>query len=147
MKVLARGLYDGNEKDVEVLNPGEWFGKTHLLVIDPQCYADPILFCVEADHLSDAIEIFCESEQGKAHCGIDIEVAGCDYGFENEDGTKTDLKGNVIAKDNPLHKYISEPEIVDGGTFADIDNIHHSCIENWDCKYFFPEGVDPTELF
>lgn len=150
MKTIARGIYAGKEVDVPVINPGQWFGKTHLLVIDPCCYADPLLFCVEADHLSDALEEFVESEEGKIHCGIDIPVEGDDYGWEEATVNgmqKTTLKGNIYFPHEPHYAYVNEPFMSGDGTLADIDNVHHSSIENWDCKYFFPEGVDPTELF
>ena len=48
-------------KDIPVLNPGDWFGKTWLFEIGGSY--SPLLLAVEADSITDAIDVVADSPQ------------------------------------------------------------------------------------
>ena len=75
--ITARGSFNGQElKDVPVLNPGDWFGKTWLLEIGGSYW--PLFLVVEADSVTDAIDELADSEKYGHHIVVPPEDLG-DY--------------------------------------------------------------------
>lgn len=153
--IKAKGLLHGKEVEATAVNPGDWFGKVWLLYVE-DCF-DPPLYAVEADNVSDAIDVFIESDHGKAE-RIDIEVEGGDYGFEVNPGDIIggvnitekgwmNLKGEFIT-DPKIGKSLSEPSMSGQGEQYDDDNIKVVGREisgrgreiPWPCVYY-GEGV------
>lgn len=78
-------LHGRKHENVEVLNPGDWFGKTWVLYVE-DCF-DPPMFVVEADNVSDAQDEFVDS--GRGHM-VEIDPANYDdYGVNTDDPTCT----------------------------------------------------------
>ena len=74
-KITARGTFNGHDlKDMPVINPGDWFGKTWLIEIGG-CYW-PLFLVVEADTITDAIDELAEHEK----YGHNIVVEDADLG-------------------------------------------------------------------
>lgn len=83
--VTAKWTVGGRDYEAPVVNPGDWFGKTwHLSV----CISNTggLHYIVEADNLSDAIDILAESEEHGSIIAIDVDVEGDDYGEPLSDG-------------------------------------------------------------
>ena len=60
--IKASGNLHGHElKDIPVLNPGDWFGKTWLIEIGGSY--TPLFLIVEAGSMSDAIDVLAENEK------------------------------------------------------------------------------------
>lgn len=126
-EVKACASINGHElKDIPVINPGDWFGKTWLLEIGGSY--TPLFLIVEADNAQDAIDELADSEDHSHHIVVsDEEVADydpetCHYG--------------------------------PSGQMVDLDHLMVHGIENSDCP--FPcryhadglpeEGINPTEF-
>ena len=60
--ITANGTFHGHElKDMPVINPGDWFGKTWLIEIGGGY--SPIFIIVEADSVSNAIDELADHEK------------------------------------------------------------------------------------
>lgn len=125
--IKARGTFGGNDlKDIPVLNPGNWFGKTWLIEIGGSYW--PLFLVVEADSISDAIDELADSEKYGHH----IVVPDEDLGDYAEDERHYGGSGQVLDLDHLL---------VHGQERA-------AC--PWPCSYHGdglpPEGVKPSEF-
>ena len=70
--ITASGNINGHElKNIEVINPGDWFGKTWLIEIGGS-YSSHYLI-VEADSMSDAIDELADSEKHGHHIIVEDE--------------------------------------------------------------------------
>jgi hypothetical protein len=126
--ITAKGTLNGQElTDIQVLNPGDWFGKCWLIEIGGSC--SPLLLVVEADSASDAIDELADHEKYKHHIVVPDEGLG-DY-TENE--RHYGPSGQVIDLD-----WLS----IHGQEGSDCP---------WPCRYFgddLPEeGILPTEYW
>jgi len=84
-EVKACATFHGHElKDIPVINPGDWFGKTWLLEIGGSY--TPLFLIVEADCVQDAIDELADND---AHCHhiivadedlADYDPETCNYG-------------------------------------------------------------------
>ena len=125
--ITANGTFHGHElKDMPVINPGDWFGRTWLVEIGLG-YSSTYLI-VEADSMSDAIDELADSEKHGHH--IIVEEADLkDYPEENRHYGPS---GQVLDLD---HLMIHGQ---DGSTIP------------FPCTYYGeglpPEGVKPTEF-
>ena len=69
-KITASFDFNGQKMtDVDVVNPGDWFGKTYLLAIGGGF--TPLLLVVEADSESDAIDALADSDEYGHHIVVD----------------------------------------------------------------------------
>ena len=62
-KVTAHGKLNGHDIEAEVLNAGDWFGKVWLIEVGLGYSSS--YYAVEADHLSDALDVFVGSDIGR----------------------------------------------------------------------------------
>lgn len=93
--IKANGSINGHElKDIEVVNPGDWFGKTWLVEIGGS-YSSHYLI-VEADSMSDAIDELADSERHNHHVVVEDEHLD-DY---PEDSRHYGPSGQVIDLDH-----------------------------------------------
>lgn len=84
IKITASFTFHGTDhKDVEVINPGDWFGKTWLMEIGGS-YSS-FFVVVEADSVTDAIDELIDSKYG--HQFILDEVDYADYGVGTDNPT------------------------------------------------------------
>lgn len=100
-KITASFSFHGTEmQDVEVINPGDWFGKTWLLGIS--CGFDTDFYIVEADSACDAIDELVDSGKGDALL-IDEDQFG-DYGVATDNPTCSFAgnNGRPVCLDNLL---------------------------------------------
>lgn len=125
-KITASFTFNGHELTADVVNPGDWFGKTWLIVIEGGF--TPLFLIVEADSVSDAIDSLANDEQ---------------YGH------------HIVVDDADLDDYDPETcEYSGSGKVIDTDwlSIHgcEGCPVPFPCRYYgdgIPsEGVDPTEF-
>lgn len=73
--ITARGTFNSHDlKDMPVINPGDWFGKTWLIEIGGSYW--PLFLIVEADTITDAIYELAENEK----YGHKIVVEDADLG-------------------------------------------------------------------
>jgi hypothetical protein len=125
IKATAK-FQDHELKDIPVLNPGGWFGKTWLLEIGGSY--TPLFLIVETDNVSDAIDELADNET---------------YGH------------NIIVDDADLGDYPEDDRHYSGsGKVLDLDHLMFHGEERSDCP--FPcryhgeglptEGVKPTEF-
>jgi hypothetical protein len=126
--ITARGSFNGQElKDVPVLNPGGWFGKTWLLEIGGSYW--PIFLIVEADSVSDAIDELADNEKYGHHIVVPPE----DLGDYPEQERHYSASGNVLDLDHLM---------IHGQEGADCP---------FSCRYFgdgLPdEGVTPADYW
>jgi hypothetical protein len=78
-KISASFTLNGHELTADVVNPGDWFGKTWLLVIEGGF--TPLFLIVEADSVSDAISELADSKEFGHHIIVnDADLA--DYAPE-----------------------------------------------------------------
>lgn len=127
-EIKASGKFNGQElKDIPVLNPTAWFGKTWLLEIGGSYW--PLFIVVEADSVTDAIDELADDEK---------------YG------------SNIVIEDADLGDYPEEDRHYSGsGKVLDLDHlmIHGQEGANcpWPCTYHgdgLPEeGVSPTDYW
>lgn len=93
--IKAIGNLNGRElKDIEVVNPGDWFGKTWLIEIGGS-YSSHYLI-VEADSMSDAIDELADSEKHGHHIIVEDEYLD-DY---PEDSRHYGPSGQVLDLDH-----------------------------------------------
>ncbi len=96
-EITARGSFGGQElKDIPVLNPGDWFGKTWLLEIGGSYW--PLFLVVEADSVTDAIDELADNEKYGDH----IVVPDADLGDYPEDERHYGPSGQVLDLDHLL---------------------------------------------
>ena len=75
--ITATAKFNGQAlKDIPVINPGGWFGKTWLLEIGGSYW--PLFLIVEADSVSDAIDELADNEEYGHHIVVPPEDLG-DY--------------------------------------------------------------------
>ena len=132
MTITAHGKLNGHEIEAEVINPGDWFGKTWLVEIGGCAW--PTFVAVEADSVTDAID----------------ELSGNDkYGH------------NLVVEDADLADYPEDSRYCnDGGQVLDLDNIlihgeerpgHRNEYTPWACVYtgddLPPEGMTPLAYY
>lgn len=125
--ITATAKLNGHElKDIPVLNPGGWFGKTWLIEVGGS-YSS-YYFVVEADHLWGAIEELADSERYGHH----IVVADEHLGDYPEEDRHYGASGQVIDLDHLM---------IHGREGAKSPFL---------CRYFgdgLPAGgIDPVEL-
>jgi hypothetical protein len=93
--ITARGSFAGQElKDMPVLNPGDWFGKTWLLEIGGSYW--PLFLVVEADSVSDAIDELADNDKHAHHIVVPPE----DLGDYPEDERHYGASGQVLDLDH-----------------------------------------------
>jgi hypothetical protein len=125
--ITATAKFGDHElKDIPVLNPGDWFGKTWLLEIGGSHW--PLFLIVEADSVSDAIEELADNET----YGHNIIVADSDLGDYPEDERHYGPSGQVLDLD---HLLIHGQERTD----APFPCLYHG-------DGLPPEGIKPTEF-
>ena len=66
--------YNHWEKDIPILNPGDWFGKARVLSIEGGYV--PLRLVVEADGLSEAIDVLADHETYKR----EVVIPETDFG-------------------------------------------------------------------
>lgn len=126
-EITATATFHGKElKDIPVLNPGDWFGKTWLLELGGSY--SPLFLIVEADNVSDAIDELADSEK---------------YGHQ------------IVVPEAELGDYLENDRHYDGsGRVLDLDHLMVYGQEGVDlpfpCRYHGeglpPEGVLPTDF-
>lgn len=95
--IKARGKLNGQElKDIPVLNPGDWFGKTWLIEIGGSYW--PLFLVVEADSVSDALDELADDQKYGHH----VVVRDEDLGDYPEDERHYGPSGQVIDLDHVL---------------------------------------------
>jgi len=128
MSITAKGQVKGQPVEAEVLNPGNWFGKTWLLEIGGSF--TPLFLCVEADSASDAIDELADDEK----YGHNIVIGPEDMGDYDEE--------TVARAGNS-----GQPVDMDWLSIHGAEGLRNGQ-QPWPCKYhhesFPPEGLDPT---
>jgi hypothetical protein len=95
MKITATCKFHGQPlRDIPVLNPGAWFGKTWLIEIGGSY--TPLFLVVEADSVSDAIDELSDDET----YGHQIHVPDSDLDDYPEDSRHYDGSRRVIDLDH-----------------------------------------------
>lgn len=92
-KITATFTFHGHELTADVVNAGDWFGKTWLLEIVGGF--TPLFLVVEADSASDAIDELADSEQHGHH----IVVDDADLGDYDPESCEYSGSGKVIDTD------------------------------------------------
>lgn len=125
--ITAKTTLNGHElKDIPVINPGNWFGKTWLIEIGGSYW--PLFLVVEADSVQDAIYELAENEK---------------YGH------------NIVVPDEDLGDYPEQDRHYGpSGQVLDLDHLMVHGDEGkkcpFPCRYFgnaLPaEGIGPTEF-
>jgi hypothetical protein len=84
-EVTACANLDGHElKDIPIINPGDWFGKTWLIEIGGSYF--PLFLIVEADTVQDAIDELADNEKYGHNITVseedlaDYDAETCNYG-------------------------------------------------------------------
>lgn len=94
-KITANGAFHGHElKDMPVINPGDWFGKTWLIEIGGSY--SPFFLIVEADSMSNAIDELADHENYGHH----IVVEEADLGDYPEEDRHYGASGQVLDLDH-----------------------------------------------
>ena len=97
MSITATAELKGHDlKDIPVLNPGDWFGKTWLVEIGGS-YC-PLFLVVEADTISDAIDELADNEK----YGHNITVDDADLADYPEEDRHYSGSGKVLDLDHLL---------------------------------------------
>ena len=127
MPITASGNIHGHElKDIEVINPGGWFGKCWLIEIGGSYSAHYLI--VEADSMCDAIDELADNEK---------------HGH------------NIVVEEDRLSDYDPDScPCGPSGQVIDLDHlmIHgmEGCKQPFPCKYFGqglpPDGIDPSTI-
>lgn len=127
-EIKARGTFAGQElKDIPVLNPGGWFGKTWLLEVGGSYW--PLFLVVEADSVQDAIDELADDEK---------------YAF------------HIVVPDEDLGDYPEgERHYGPSGQVLDLDHLMVHGHEGADCPFpctyhgdgLPPEGMKPTDFW
>lgn len=93
--VTASATFHGQQlKDIPVLNPGGWWGKTWLIEIGGSYW--PLFLVVEADSVQDAIDELADDKKYRHH----IVVPEADLGDYPEEGRHYDPSGQVLDLDH-----------------------------------------------
>lgn len=93
--VTASATFHGQElKNIPVLNPGGWFGKSWLLEIGGSYW--PLFLIVEADSVQDAIDELADDEKYGWH----IVVSESDLGDYPEENRHYGPSGQVLDLDH-----------------------------------------------
>jgi hypothetical protein len=93
--VTASATFHGQElKNIPVLNPGGWFGKSWLLEIGGSYW--PLFLIVEADSVQDAIDELADDEKYGWH----IVVSEADLGDYPEENRHYGPSGQVLDLDH-----------------------------------------------
>lgn len=92
-KITASFKLNGHDLTADVVNAGNWFGKTWLIEIGGGF--TPLFLIVEADCVSDAIDEVCDSDQYGHH----IVVDDADLADYPEDDRQYGPSGQVIDTD------------------------------------------------
>lgn len=92
-KITARFTFNGHELTADVVNAGNWFGKTWLIVIEGGF--TPLLLIVEADSPTDAISELADSDEFGHH----IVVSEADLGNYDPETCEYSGSGKVIDTD------------------------------------------------
>jgi hypothetical protein len=126
-EITAKATFNGQElKDVPVLNPVDWFGKSWLIEIGGSYW--PLFLIVEADSVSDAIDELADNEK----YGHNIVVADEDLGDYPEQDRHYGPSGQVLDLDHVM---------IHGDEGKDSP---------FQCRYFgegLPaDGIEPTKL-
>lgn len=127
-EIKASGKFNGQElKDIPVLNPTAWFGKTWLLEIGGSYW--PLFIVVEADSVTDAIDELADDEK----YGSNIVIENADLGDYPEEDRHYSGSGKVLDLDHLM---------IHGQEGANCP---------WPCTYHgdgLPEeGVSPTDYW
>jgi hypothetical protein len=84
-EVKSCATFNGHKlKDIPVINPGDWFGKTWLIEIGGSYF--PLFLIVEADTMQDAIDELADSEKYGHNIVVakedlaDYDLETCNYG-------------------------------------------------------------------
>lgn len=84
-EVKSCAIFNGHElKDIPVINPGDWFGKTWLVEIGGSYW--PLFLIVEADTVQDAIDELAGNERYGHNITVsdddlaDYDAETCNYG-------------------------------------------------------------------
>jgi hypothetical protein len=94
-KITASATIHGQElKDIPVLNPGGWWGKTWLIEIGGSYW--PLYLVVEADSVQDAIDELADDEKYGWH----IVVSEADLGDYPEESRHYGPSGQVLDLDH-----------------------------------------------
>jgi len=127
-EITASGSLNGHDlKDLPVLNPGDWFGKTWLIEIGGS-YC-PLFLVVEADSITDAIDELADNKK---------------YGH------------NIIVDDTDLGDYPEEERHYSGsGKVLDLDHLMIHGQERVECPFpclyhgkgLSAEGMKPTDFW
>lgn len=126
--ITARGTFNGHDlKDMPVLNPAGWFGKTFLLELGGSYW--PLFLVVEADSVTDAIDELAESEKYGHH----VVVADEDLGDYPEEDRHYSAGGQVLDLD---HLMIHGQE----GAESPFPCTYHG-------HDLPPEGMKPTDFW
>ena len=125
--ITASATFHGQElKDLPVLNPGDWFGKTWLIEIGGSYW--PLFLIVEADSASDAIDELADNEKHGHH----IVVTEADLGDYPKDDRHYGPSGQVLDLDHLM-----------------VHGMEGSAVP-FPCRYqgdgLPPEGVLPTDF-
>jgi len=125
-KITASFKFHGHDLTADVVNPGDWFGKTWLICIEGGF--TPLFLIVESDSASDAISELADSEEYGHHIIVDEADLG-DY-------------------DPETCEYSGSGKVID----TDWLSVHgcEGCSIPFKCRYHgdgLPaEGVLPTEF-
>jgi len=93
--ITANGAFHGQElKEIPVINPADWFGKTWLIEIGGSY--SPLFLIVEADSVSDAIEELADNDKHGHH----IVVEEANLGDYPEDDRHYGPSGQVVDLDH-----------------------------------------------
>ena len=96
MTITAHGKLNGHEIEAEVINPGDWFGKTWLVEIGGCAW--PTFVAVEADSVTDAIDEL----SGNDKYGHNLVVEDADLGRLPRGFAHCNDGGQVLDLDNIL---------------------------------------------
>ncbi len=95
IEITASARHHGHDlKDIPVLNPGGWFGKTWLVEIGGSYW--PLFLIVEADSVTDAIDELADNEKW----GHNIVVPPEDIGDYPENERHYGASGQVLDLDH-----------------------------------------------
>ena len=84
-EVKSCAKFNGHElKDIPVINPGDWFGKTWMIEIGGSYF--PLFLIIEADTMQDAIDELADNEKYGHNIVVakedlaDYDAETCNYG-------------------------------------------------------------------
>lgn len=92
-----RAKLHGHDIAGEVINPGDWFGKTWIIEVGVG--NGNYFLAVEADTQTDAIDVLADSDQFGHAINIDVEDVDEDTSTAGNDGHPVDLTNVAIHRD------------------------------------------------